>query len=383
MNDARSRTQAPPNLDGEAGLEALRQEIDAVDRSILAELNRRAALVRAVGDLKQRAATSVYRAARERDLVAALAAENPGPFPNGAIGPVFREIISGTRSLETRLRIAYLGPPGTFSHLAGRETFGTQADFVAVGTIPEVLSAVDRGEADHGIVPVENTTEGVVTQALDALLDCELQLCGEALLRISLHLFSGGAELSDVKRVASHPQPLAQSRAWLDRNLPGAQRLEVSSTAAAAQLAKDEPDVAAVGGSLVGELSGLRLLARSIEDRRDNTTRFVVVGGEAPPPSGNDLTVVAFTVRKGQAGALFGLLEPFANHGVNLTSIQARPLKGRPWEYVFFLDIEGHRSDAAVQAAYEEAAQKANSNRILGSFPRAAGAMVRDEGAPL
>ncbi|MDJ0785949.1 MAG: prephenate dehydratase [Myxococcota bacterium] len=383
MNEPRSKSKTPPTPDAEAGLEALRCEIDAVDRRILDELNRRARLVQEVGELKQRAATSVYRAARERDLVAALAAENPGPFPNGAIAPVFREIISGTRSLETRLRIAYLGPPGTFSHLAGHETFGTQADFVPVGTIPEVLSAVERGEADHGIVPVENTTEGVVTQALDALLDCELELCGEALLRISLHLFSADGDLSRVQRVASHPQPLAQSRNWLDRNLPGVERVEVSSTAAAASMAQEQPGVAAVGGSLVGELAGLTLLARSIEDRRDNTTRFVVVGGEAPAASGNDLTVVAFTVRKGQSGALYGLLEPFAKHGVNLTSIQARPLKGRPWEYVFFLEIEGHRSEAAVQAAYDEASGRANSNRILGSFPRAAGASSREGGAPL
>ena len=379
LSDARTRepAAAPAQAGGDVepaaaeALERLRQAIDAVDRRLLEELNRRAELVRQVGDIKRQTRSAVYHAARERDLVAALVAANPGPFPSAGIPPVFREIISATRSLELRPRVAYLGPAGTFSHQAARDTFGSLADFVAVASVAEVIAAVERGDADHGIVPVENTTEGVVTQSLDALLESELPLCGEALLRISLQLMSRSVELGRVRRVASHPQPLAQCRSWLDRHLPGAERVETASTAAAAELARQHDDVAAIGSALLGEQLDLPILAPAIEDRRDNTTRFVVVGGEPPGPSGNDLTCVAYTVRKGESGALHRLLAPFARHGVNLTSIQARPLKGTPWEYVFFLDVEGHRSEVRVIQALGEAARVANSSRVLGSFPRA------------
>jgi chorismate mutase/prephenate dehydratase len=380
-NPATARSEAPASEEAvRAELDALRERIDAVDRRILEELNRRAALVAEVGRLKRHDRAAVYRAARERDLVAALVAANPGPFPSAGIPPVFREIVSATRSLEARLRVAFLGPEGTFSHLAARDTFGSLADFVPVTTIGDVLAAVERGEADHGLVPVENTSEGVVTQTLDALLGSELPLCGEVLLRVSHQLLSLSGDLAAVRRVASHPQPLAQCRTWLDRHLPNAARVETASTAAAAELARREADVAAIGSSLLGELAGLRAVASAIEDRRDNTTRFLVVGGEPPRLSGNDLTCLAYTVRKGEAGALFRLLEPFASRGVNLTSIQARPLKGTPWEYVFFIDLEGHRSDPRVREAYEEAARRANSHRVLGSFPRALVPARREEG---
>jgi chorismate mutase/prephenate dehydratase len=268
--------------------------------------------------------------------------------------------------------VAFLGPEGTFSHLAARRIFGALGDCIAVSTISDVFAVVERGEADHGIVPVENTTEGVVTQTLDTLIESDLPICGESLLRISLQLMSRSGRLEDVKRVASYSQPLAQCRAWLDRHLPGVERVEVPSTAAAARLASEQPDVAAVGSSLGGELEGLLTIADCIEDRHDNTTRFLVIGGEPPPPSGNDLTYAAFTVRKSQTGALHGLLEPFSRHQVNLTSMQARPLKGAPWEYVFFIDLEGHQSEPRVQRALAEATRCANFCRILGSFPRAA-----------
>jgi chorismate mutase/prephenate dehydratase len=366
---------------GDDALHALRADIDRVDAEILARLNERARLVEQVGRLKRETAGSVYQAARERDLVAALEAANPGPFPTAAIRPVFREIVSATRSLEARLRIAYLGPEGTFSHLAARESFGSQAEFLAQPTIADVFAAVERGEADHAVVPVENTTEGVVTQTLDTLVASDLPICGEVVLPISLCLLSQSGRLEDVRRVASHPQPLAQSRAWLDRNLPRAERIELASTVAAGGLAAREAEVAAVGSRLAAELLGLAVAASDIQDRRDNSTRFVVVGGAAAPPSGHDLTSLVFTVRKAEAGALHRLLAPFAQHGVNLTSIQSRPMKGAPWEYLFFIDVEGHRSDPAVAAALAEASEIAHSARVLGSFPRAAQAGAR-RGAP-
>jgi chorismate mutase/prephenate dehydratase len=354
-----------------AELTRLRERIDAVDREILAALNRRAELVEAVGRLKAGRRELVYRAGRERDLVDALVRENTGPFPSAALPAVYREIISAMRSLEARLRVAYLGPAGTSSHVAAREAFGAQVELVPASTLGDVIGAVERGQADHALLPIENTSEGVVTQALDALLACEVPLAGERWLRISYQLISQSGRREDVRRVASHPQALAQCRGWLDRNLPGIERLETSSTAAAAELAVQDAGTAAIVNPFLAEESGLACVASAIEDRRDNTTRFLVLGGAAPPPSGNDLTMLAYTVRKAESGALHRLLEPFSRHGVNLTSIQARPLKGAPWEYVFFLDLEGHQSEPRLREAVEAAGRVANSYRVLGSFPRA------------
>jgi chorismate mutase/prephenate dehydratase len=364
-----ARSAAPQGRDD--ALLALRVAIDRVDREILARLNERARLVEQVGERKRVTGAPIYQAARERELVAALEAENPGPFPTSGIRPVFLEIISAGRSLEATVRVAYLGPEGTFSHLAARETFGSHAVFLPQATIADVFAAIERRQADHGVVPVENTTEGVVTQTLDTLAESELPICGETVLPISLCLLSQSGRLEDVRRVASHPQALAQCRGWLDKNLPGAERVEASSTAAAADLAAREAGTAAIVNPFLAEECGLATVATAIEDRRDNTTRFLVLGGSPPPPSGNDLTMLAYTVRKAESGALFRLLEPFARHGVNLTSIQARPLKGAPWEYVFFLDLEGHRSEPRVRQAFEAAGALANSFRVLGSFPRA------------
>ncbi len=369
MGDPKAKPE--PQASGEEALAQLRSTIDAVDRSILASLNRRAELVKQIGEQKRVERKSVYRAARERDLIDALVRSNRGDFPASGIRSVFREIISATYSLEARLRIAYLGPEGTFSHAAARGSFGGDAEYVPVATIGDVVTAVERGEADLGVVPVENSTDGVVTQTLDALIDSRLALCGEAVLRISHFLLSQSGRLADVTRVASHPQPLAQCRHWLDRHLAGVPRFETASTTAAAALAQKDPGTAAIASELAGELKGLATIAANIEDRRDNTTRFLVIGGDAPGPSGNDLTTLAYTVRKSESGALHRLLAPFAAHGVNLTSIQARPLKGTPWEYVFFLDLEGHHSDERVQRACADAAKLATSWRVLGSFPRA------------
>jgi chorismate mutase/prephenate dehydratase len=359
--------------DLERDLERLRAEIDRIDEALLQRLNERARLVQEVGRLKRRAKKSVYSAARERDLAARLVESNPGPFPAAAIPHVFREIVSATRSLEERLRVTYLGPPGTFGHLAAQRQFGASAELEPVGSIPEVFAAVERREADFGVIPIENTTEGVVTETLDTFVESSLTLCGEILLRVSHQLMSRSGKLEEVRRVASHPQALAQCRLWLDRHLPGVERVELASTAAAAALAHEDASVAAIGSAIAQATYGLAPVARAIEDRRDNTTRFLVIGQETPPPSENDLTSAVFTVRKDQSGTLHRLLEPFARHGVNLTAIQSRPIKGKPWEYLFFLDLEGHRTQPPVAKALSEAAGRAHSYKILGSFPRAAG----------
>ncbi len=351
----------------------LRARIDQTDREILALLNRRAELAREIGRVKARTGAPVYVAARERDLVEALRRANPGPFPDRGVAPVFREIISATRSLEREPRVAYMGPEGTFSHQAASRQFGSVTELLPASSIGEVFRVVERGEAEFGVVPVENTTEGVVTATLDALVDTPLTLCAELRMRVSHDLMARGGDLDEVRRVASHPQALAQCRTWLERHLPAAERIEVASTAAAARRAAEEPETAAIASPVAAATWGLRTLASGIEDRRDNLTRFLVIGTEAPPASGDDLTMAVFTVRKDQAGALHRLLDPFARHRVNLQSIHARPLRGQPFEYVFFVELEGHRNDDRVRKALEEAGERALSARVLGSFPRATG----------
>lgn len=354
-----------------AELARLREAIDRVDRELLAKLNERAGFVVEVGQLKRSTRSPVYVAGRERDLVAQLEAENPGPFPEAGIAPVFREIISATRSLEERVRVAFLGPEGTFSELAGRRQFGAQVDLVPARSMREVVALTERGDTNFSVIPVENTTEGAVTSSIDALVDAEVTICGELLLEISLHLVNQSGELADVRRVTSNPQPLAQCRNWLASQLPNAEIFESASTAAAAEVAVGDREVGAIGSEIIAQTFGLKVVARNIEDQRGNTTRFLVVGLEPPAPSGNDLTSAVFTVRRDQSGALFHLLEPFARYDVSLTSLQSRPMLGKPWEYLFFLDMEGHQHDESIAKALDEAATLASSHKILGSFPRA------------
>jgi chorismate mutase/prephenate dehydratase len=367
-----SRAASPP--DGAVKLEALRQRIDEIDSEILRKLNERARVVLEVGALKRATGAPIYAPEREQQIVERLARENEGPFPKGGLAPVFREIVSATRSLEQELPVAYLGPEGTFTHLAAKCRFGELAELTDVRSITEVFAAVDVGKARLGVVPVENTTEGVVTQTLDAFAESDLTICGEIVLRISLDLFSRSGRVEDVRRVASHPQPLAQCRHWLGEHLPSVERVETASTAVAARLAAENGDVAAIGSAIAGEAHSLATIEFAIEDYRDNTTRFLLIGRQEPEPTGHDLTSALFTIRKDEAGGLYRLIEPMAHGGVNLTAIQLRPIAGKPWEYYFFIDLEGHRNDAKVAEALTAAAKVAHSHRVLGSFPRATGA---------
>lgn len=352
-------------------LEALRHRIDDVDRAILEQLNLRAEIVQEVGDLKAARAEVVYRSGRERDLVESLREANHGPFPDEGIGPVFREVISATRSLESRLRVAYLGPEGTYSHLAARRQFGKCVDFVAASAISEIFTLVERGGADLGVVPVENTTEGAVTQSFDALVNSKVTLVGEILVPVQHQLLSQSGRMEDIQQVASHPQPLGQCREWLEMHLAGLPRMETASTVVAAQRAASDSSLAAIGSSLAAEVNNLKVVAGNIEDRGDNTTRFVVIGNDVSTPTGRDLTSVVYTIRRDESGALHRLIEPFARHGVTLTGIHSRPIRGQSWEYHFFLDLEGHATEENVSTALREAAESADSYRILGSFPRA------------
>ena len=374
-------TSSPAAPDpGADELERLRTAIDAVDRGLLSALNERARLVQEVGRIKHQRGTPVYEASRELRIVDALRRANPGPFPDAGLAPVFREIISATRSLEEPIDVAYFGPEGTFTHQAARQQFGAQARLVPVPTIRDVFAAVEGAKQPLGVVPVENTTEGVVTQTLDCLAEFDVTVCAEVMLRISQALLSRSGRLEDVVRVASHPQPLAQCRRWLERQLSRAELVETASTAAAAQRAKDDPGTAAIGSVAAAEVYGLVPIAQGIEDRRDNTTRFLVIGRDWPAASGDDLTSAVFTIRKDRPGGLHRLLAPFAEAGVNLTSIHLRPIPGKPWEYLFFVDAEGHRSESRVRTALEAAGAIASSSRVVGSFPRASAG--REGGRP-
>lgn len=361
-------------------LDRLRGQIDEVDRTILERLNERARLVKQVGELKKPGGAPVYVASRERDLISALKERNTGPFPDAGIAHVFREIISATRSLEQVVRVSFLGPLGTFSHQAAIRQFGALVELAPASSIREVFELTERGDVHYGVVPVENTTEGAVTECFDALVETDLAICGELLLEVSQNLLSKSASMDALKRVASYPQPLAQCRNWIHANLPGVDWIETPSTAAAAKMAMDDAELGAIGSEIAAEAYGLNILSRGIEDRRGNATRFVVIGREHPAASGDDLTSAVFTVRKDESGALHRLLEPFARHGLNVSAIQSRPMKGKPWEYLFFVDVEGHVSSDAVTRALDETSEVAHSHKILGSFPRAR--RMRGAGSP-
>jgi chorismate mutase/prephenate dehydratase len=353
-------------------LARLREAIDRVDVEILERLNERARLVTQVGEEKRTRRAPVYVAGRERDVIARLTERNPGPFPSGAIPHVFREIISATRSLEETVRVAFLGPEGTFSHQAVGRQFGAQIDLLPTGSVREVFALTQRGKTHYGVVAVENTTEGAVAETFDALVESELSICGELMLEVTQCLLSISGRMEDVQKVASHPQPLGQCRQWIQRHLHHADVVETASTATAAQMAAGDPAMAAIGSEVAAEVYDLQVIEREIEDSPGNTTRFLVIGRESPGPSGDDVTSAVFTVRKDQSGALYRLLEPFARYSVNLNSIQSRPMKGKSWEYLFFVDMEGHAEDDSVKKALGEAAAIAHSHKVLGSYPRAA-----------
>ncbi len=349
----------------------LRGQIDRIDSEVLRLLNRRAELVLEVGRRKTEQRLEYHVPQREEQIYARLSTENPGPFPAQAVRPVFREIISACLSLEHPLRVAYLGPRATFSHLAAMERFGLSAQFVGLRTIAEVFAEVEKGNADFGVVPVENSTEGVVSHTLDLLLDSPLQICGEVVVEATLHLLSQATQLSEVRQIYSHPHALAEARKWLERHLPNVPVVETSSTGAAAETAASEPGAAAISSELAASLYDLRVLQRRIEDHPNNFTRFLVVGKAATPATAADKTSILFSI-KDRVGALHRMLVPFAERRINLTKIESRPQKQKVWEYVFYIDFEGHVSEPRVQEALASLQPDCIFLKVLGSYPQAA-----------
>ena len=343
----------------------LRKNIDRLDEEILVRLAERARNAQRVGAIKQ---GNVYRPEREAQVLRRLGAANPGPLPDLAVQRIFREIMSACLALERPLRVAYLGPAGTFSESASRKHFGSAPNFVPTSTIDEVFRAVEAGNVDYGVVPVENSTEGVVGGTLDLLLENPLQICGEVKLRIHQHLLSKAAGIGALKRLYSHAQSLAQCHEWLNRKLPSLSRVPVASNAEAARLASEDPESCAIAGEAAAELYGLDVLAANIEDDPNNTTCFLVIGHHDADRSGQDKTSLVCSAPN-RPGAMHALLEPLAKHGVSMSKLQSRPARGGLWEYVFYMDIEGHREDPEVVAALKELNERAGFVKVLGSYP--------------
>jgi chorismate mutase/prephenate dehydratase len=352
-----------------------RTRINELDNQILNLLNQRAEAALQIGNLKRRQGTPSYVPEREAEILRVLSANNRGPLTADNLAAIWREVLSACRALEAPLTVAYLGPQATFTHQAALGRFGAAVAFRPARTILDVFDEVERGRAAYGVVPVENSTEGAVNVTLDRLIDSEATICGEIYLEIAQQLLSRATDLGEIKRVLSHPQGLAQCRGWLAANLPEVSTEETSSTAAAVEVAAGDPTVAAIAAELAGTLYGVPVVRARIEDNRHNATRFLVIESStrsrsAAGPSGHDKTSILFAM-KNEPGSLYRILEPFVRAGLNLTKIESRPAKIRAWEYVIFVDFEGHRETPAVAAALREIGERTLHLKVLGSYPAA------------
>jgi chorismate mutase/prephenate dehydratase len=350
-------------------LPELRESIDRLDDEILRLLNERAKLVQEVGKIKAASKEGFYVPDRERQIHERLQAANTGPFPSEAVRPVFNEIISACLSLEKPLRVAFLGPEATFTHMAARSRFGLSARYVPAATVEGVFSEVERGLVDLGVVPIENSTDGVVNSTLDMFVDSELAITAEVAMQVSQCLLTRSGTLDGIKKVYSHPQALGQCRRWLSTNLPEVSQIEVASTALAARLTRDDPEAAAVASELAGQLYDLGMAKRKIEDEVRNVTRFLVIGKTRPPATGRDKTTILFSM-KDRAGVLYEVLRPLAEAGINLSRIESRPSRKRLWDYLFFIDVDGHDSDPVVKGALLALHEHCELVKVLGSYPR-------------
>lgn len=358
----------PANSANLAGLDRLRAQIDAINLKLVRLLNQRAKVAQAIGHLKQAAAAEIYQPARERAVLDKVTALNQGPLTGEHLRRIFVEIISACTALEHPLRVAYLGPEYTYSHEAARMRFGASAGFVAEPSIAAVFTALDTARADFGVVPVENSTEGSVTLTLDLLIDTPLVIIGELLLPIRHALMSREGDAAAVGVIYSHQQSLGQCRNYLAANFPHCRLEAVPSNAAGAERAAAEPGAAAIASEAAAAPYGLRVIARNIQDSVRNTTRFLVIGRHPAARSGADKTTALFAVRD-QVGALNQALNIFARNRINISKIESRPQRSRPWEYLFFVDLQGHREDPGLKRALAVLGRKALFLKVLGSYP--------------
>lgn len=348
-------------------LDKLRKKVDSLDAKLINLLNLRAKVTKEIGKVKINTGKSVYSPEREMQVLRKVACLNKGPLKKGALEAIYREVMSASLALEKPLKIAYLGPQASFTNLAALKKFGSQVGYIACNSIADVFLEVERGWADYGVVPIENSIEGAVSHTLDVFVDSDLKICSQVILDVSHNLLANCAK-NKIRRIFSNPQVFGQCRIWLKGNLPNAQLLDVSSTTRAAELAKKEKNSAAIASLLASKVYGLKVLASGIEDSPHNITRFLVIGKNVAAPTGRDKTSVLFSI-KDRVGALYEMLLPFRKYGINLTKIESRPSKKKAWEYYFFVDILGHEHDGLVKKALRELERKCTYLKILGSYP--------------
>ena len=352
-------------------LPEIRRKIDAVDEQIIRLLNERADLVHEVGVIKKAQGQPIYAPEREEQVLRALAAkavEMKSRLPEKCIRAIYREIMSAALALEKDLTIAYFGPPSTNTHQAARSRFGASVNYVPQVTIADVFDAVARGRADYGVVPIENSTEGAVNHTLDVFMESDLRICAQILMKIENHL-AANSPLANIKRLYSHPQVFGQCRQWIQRTLPNVELVEVGSTPRAAEQASRQPDSGALVGRMAAEEYRLPILEESVQDNPNNTTRFLVIGPSAPPPTGEDRTSLMFCVRD-EPGALFKALEPLNRFQISMSKIESRPSRRKAWEYFFFVDVEGHAEQSPLKDAIAELAKHCTLVKILGTYPK-------------
>lgn len=350
-------------------LQELRKKIDEIDDTMLDLLNRRAGIVIEIGKIKKTEKLDFHSPSREREIIDRLTSRNQGPFPQDTLKAVYREILSSSLSLERPLKVAYLGPRATFTHMAGMQQFGLAAQYIPVESIRDVFNEVERGRADYGVVPVENSTEGVVNYTLDMFIDSDLQISAEIMLEVSQNLMNRTGKLEDIKKIFTHPQVPGQCRDWLDKNMAGVPVLDAPSTARAAEIAAEDHATAAIASEMAAMLYSLQIVAGNIQDSTNNYTRFLVIATKSPGRTGRDKTSIMFSI-KDRVGALYDMLSPFARAGINLTRLDARPSGRKVWDYVFFLDMLGHIEDTAVSDAIEALKKDCMFLKVLGSYPK-------------
>ena len=348
-------------------LKNLRKTVDNIDKKIIQFLNMRAKTTLDIAKLKRKSGKSVYSPDREREVLKKLAIINNGPLSHQALEAIYREIMSCSLSLDRPLKVAYLGPEATFTHLAALKRFGSQVEYIATNSITDVFLEVERDNADYGVVPIENSVEGAVSHTLDMFVDSELKICSQTILDVAHHLLAGCPK-NKIKRIYSNPQVFGQCRIWLQENLAGVETIEVSSTTRAAQIAAKEKYSACIASSLAAKVYKLKVVASDIEDSPHNVTRFLIIGKTDVLPTGDDRTSIMFSI-KDKVGALHDMLLPFRKYGINLTKIESRPSKKKAWDYYFFVDLDGHRDNSRIKRALLELENKCTFLKVLGSYP--------------
>jgi chorismate mutase / prephenate dehydratase len=351
----------------------IREKIDQLDRRIVELLNKRLTLAARIGKLKRAQGGAIYVPEREDAVLRKIAALNQGPIKNDALQAIYREIMSAAIALEKPLHIAYLGPEATNTHAAAMKKFGASVNYHAMATISDIFTAVEKGEADYAVIPIENSTEGSVRETLDSFVESDLKIVAQVYLEIT-HALISSSPLEKIERVYSKDQALAQCRHWLQRHLPHAQLIDAPSTSRAVQIAKTEPGAAAIAGELAAQFYGLPVVERNIQDKADNTTRFFVLGKKPSGRVGGGRDISSFLISLGDeaaahSGALLKMLQPLAKRGINLSKIESRPSKKRPWDYYFFIDVTGHHDDASMKAALAELKKFCTLVKWLGSYP--------------